>query len=75
MTFGTALLRAEREIKKADQPSLPEPLKMRPGRKIKNFLREKLEVIKNKRTELGPKAKSLHPQLEDLTLLGTWIAG
>ena len=48
---------------------------MRPRRKRKNFLREKLKVTKNKRTELGLKAKNLHPLLEDLASLRTWIAG
>ena len=71
----TPFLQAEREIKRADQPPFPEPLKMRPRRKIKNFLREKLKVTKNKRRELGPKAKTPHPLLKDLTSLGTWIAG
>lgn len=75
MAFGTAFLKAEREIKRADQPPFLEPLKMRPRRKIKNFLREKLKVTKNKKTELGPKAKTPHPLLEDLASLGTWIAG
>lgn len=48
---------------------------MRPRRKRKNFLREKLKVTKNKRTELGLKAKNLHPLLEGLASLRTWIAG
>ena len=48
---------------------------MRLRRKIKNFLREKLKVTKNKRTELGLKAKNLHPLLENLASFGTWIAG